>query len=235
MSPHQQPTIEEYIAHKRHAGVPDQQIYTQLVQHGWDPNEVTRLLTDDVPTPPAPAPYHQYAQTGNTGQPIQVENVQYNMTMKPVESKIGLYMRLTMLGLWVSVTAACVFLAQLISKTANSGTDMGMTAVVVISFLAVSLPIFWFANQKRLAAMQKDPRLVDDLFYKKRVRKSLRFAIILTAIAGFISVFTLLSMLFLKNDNSSTKVQDFFAALVYTAGFGGILAFTWKLHAKTQR
>lgn len=231
---HQPQSIEEYIQKQRNAGVSDHAIFSKLVQHGWDQQEVQRLLNDDVPPPPAPLPHHNYTQTGNTGVPMQVENVQYNMNIKPVESKIGLYMRLMMLGLWVSVIAVCSFFAQLASKVADPDmTDMGATIVGVVSFLVVSVPVFWIANLKRKAAMEKDPRLVEDLFFKKRVRKSLRFAVVLTAIATFVAVFTLLSGLFLQNEE--TDMSAFFAALSFALGFGGILAFVWQLHARTQR
>jgi hypothetical protein len=234
MQTHQPQGIEEYIQKQRSAGASDEVIFNKLVQHGWDQNEVRRLLTDDVPAPPAPQQFHGHAQTGNTGTPVQVENVQYNMNIKPVESKIGLYMRLMMLGLWISVFAICILLSQIASKVANPDTtDMGATIVGVFSVLAVSAPVFWIANMKRQAAMLKDPRLVEDLFFKSRVRKSLRFAVVLTAIAGFIFVFNFLSMLFLQN--SSSTADTVFAALFFAAGFGGILAFTWRLHAMTQR
>jgi hypothetical protein len=103
--PHGSP--EHYIETQRKAGIPDNTIMANMIQAGWDHQDVSRLLSNDVPKPPAPLEHHNYSQTGNSGTPLQVENVQYNMKVKPVESKIGTYLRLTMLGLWLTVIAAC--------------------------------------------------------------------------------------------------------------------------------
>ena len=231
---HTPPSIQDYIAAQRDKGISDEHILHQLVQAGWDANEVSQLLAAGVPAPDVPLPPHQYSQTGNTGTPLQVENVQYGMRMRPVESKVGLYLRLTMLGLWVTVFAVCVLLANIIDKVMKDSTaDLGSALVVVLSLCAVSVPLFVVANKKRATAIQNDPRLLDDLFFKKQVRKSLNTAVILTAIAGFITILSLLSTLFLKN--SGLEIADFLMGLIFSAGFGLVLAFTWQLHAKTQR
>src|SRR5690348_2839325 len=122
-------TPEQYVEAQRKAGLSDNEIMSKMIQAGWDHNDVTALLSGDVPPPPSGSPSHNYAQTGNTGVPIQVENVQYNMKVKPVESKIGTYLRLTMLGLWFSVAAVCSLLAGIINKVGNEFYDVGPVAV----------------------------------------------------------------------------------------------------------
>jgi len=230
---HNAPSPEHYIAEQRKAGVSDNSIMAQLIQAGWDHSEVTKLLTAGAPEPPtAPLPAHNYSQTGNTGVPMQVENVQYNMRVKTVESKIGLYVRVTMLGLWLTVIAACSLLAGIINRIEYSYADVGPVAVFAISLAAVAVPILYFGNKKRAREMARDPRLVDDLFYKRRVRHSLVVAVVFAGLTAFSMLYELLSKVFL---HGSTSVAAILSNLVFLLGFGAILAFVWKLHASTQR
>lgn len=225
-------TIEDYIRHKRQSGMSDQDIAEHLVRAGWNQQDVSNLLSDDVPPPPAPLPNNEYSQTGNTGRPLQVENVAYNMKMKPVESKIGIYIRLTMLGLWATVIAVCSLLSTVV-QASDESSDVGAVLVFVISACVISVPIFWIANKKLRAALAADPRLVEDLFFKKKVRGHLMFAVVATAIAGFFAIFQLLSLLFLES--ADANFADSMSALVFALGFGAILAFLWQLHAQTKR
>jgi len=225
-------TPQQYIDAQRKAGVSDNAIMAQMIQAGWDHADVSNMLSSDVPQPPVPMPAHNYSQTGNTGVPLQVENVQYNMRVKPVESKIGLYVRLTMLGLWLTVIAVCSFLSGLINAIAYEGSDFGPIAVFAISLAAVSVPVLIIANQKRAKEMARDPRLIDDLFYKRRIRHSLVVAVVISALTAFSLLYQILSKLFLHGDVSGSSILS---TLVFLLGLGCILAFVWKLHAKTQR
>ncbi len=227
--PHGSP--EHYIETQRKAGVPDNAIMTNMIQAGWDHQEVGRLLSGAVPSPPAPLPNHNYSQTGNTGVPIQVENVQYNMRVKPVESKIGLYLRLTLLGMWLTVVAACSFLSGVITAISEE-SDFGPVAVFSIALAAVAVPVLVIANQKRAKEMARDPRLVDDLFSTRRVRHSLVVATVFSGIMAFTVLYELLAKMFLHSEVSGAGILSSFVFLV---GFAGILAFVWQLHTKTQR
>ncbi len=229
---HHQHTPEQYVEAQRKAGLSDNDIMSQMIQAGWDHADVARLLSGDVPPPPTPLPSHGYSQTGNTGTPIQVENVQYNMKVKTVESKIGLYVRLTMLGLWATVIAGCTLITGIINRVADEFADLGPIAVFSISLAAVSVPVFIIANKKRMKEMLRDPRLIDDLFYKRRIRNSLVTAVVLSGIVAFSTLYQILSKMFL---HSSESVTSILSAFVFLAGFGGVLAFVWQLHTKTQR
>lgn len=230
---------DSFIAAQRKAGHDDQAIIETLVQNGWDRNTAAAAVSgsSNVPPPPPPAqpvPINQYSQTGNTGVPVQVENVAYNMKMRPVESKIGLYMRFTNWGLWISVLAVCGFLSTIVGRIAGSESDLGAATVMAFSVSAIAVPIFFIANKKRLAELGTNPALTDDIFYKRSIRRGLGWAIGLTAISTFIMLFSFLSLLFL-NEDSDNAADTPFQALVYALGFGCALYFYWLLHAKTRR
>jgi hypothetical protein len=124
------------------------------------------------------------------------------------------------------------FLSGVITAIAEDG-DFGPVAVFSIALAAVSVPILVIANQKRGKEMARDPRLIDDLFYKRRIRHSLVVAVVFSGIMAFTVLYELLAKMFLHQDDISGA--SILSSLVFLLGFSGILAFVWQLHAKTQR
>lgn len=227
------PSIHEYVQHQRKAGKTDLDIGMQLMQAGWTQDQINQVLLAGVPAPQAPVAYNQLAQTSNAGTPLQVENVQYNMRMKPVESKVGLYIKIAGAGLWFTVLFLCGFLTTLIHKIAGDGGDLGAALVFTLSLAVVTTPIFILAYRKFRTEQLKNPITSDDIFFKRSVRRSLTWGIIFGAIAAIITLFQFMSALFLKNSGGS--YSSALSALVFALGFGGIVYFYWRLHAKTQR
>lgn len=229
--------IDGFIAVQRKTGQADPAIIDILVQNGWDRDAAATAVngSSHVPPPPAqPVPVNQYSQTGNVGVPLQVENVAYNMKMRPVESKIGLYMRFTNWGLWVSVLAVSGFFATIVSRLAGSESDLGAATVLAFSIAAIAVPIFIVGNKKRVAELNANPALIDDIFHKRSIRHGLGWSIGLTAISAFTMIFGFLSLIFL-NDGSEKDVIVPLQAFVYVLGFGSALYFYWRLHARTRR
>lgn len=229
-----------YIAAQRKAGHNDPAIIETLVQNGWDRNAAAAAVNggSNVPPPPPPAqpaPVNQYSQSGNAGVPLQVENVAYNMRMRPVESKIGLYMRFTNWGLWISVFAVCGFFATIVGRIAGSDSDLGVATALAFSFSAIAVPIFIIANKKRNAELDTNPALIDDIFYKRSIRQGLGWAIGLTAVSTFFMLYGFLSLLFLNKDPDSSDTATPFQAFIYALGFGAALYFYWLQHARTRR
>ena len=185
------------------------------------------------PTVAAALDPNQPAQTSAGGAPMQVENVQYNMRMKPVESKVGLYIKIAGAGLWFTVVFLCIFLATLIQKIAGSSDDMGAALVLTLSLCIVTTPIFIVAYKKFLGERAKNPASADDIFLKKHVRSGLWLSVVLGAITTVITLYQFLSSAFLKN--SASSYSDALSVLVFALGFGGIVYFYWQLHSRTQR
>lgn len=179
------------------------------------------------PTPVQPIPP---AAPVNQIQPVtQIEGMTVNMTS--VESKAGLYTKITFASLWVLVLAACSFITSLVV----GGSDAGAAVVFFLSVAIIATPIFIIANQKRSRELAANPKLTEDVFVKKYLRSTLYTSIIFTAIAAFYFIWLLLSMLFLSEDSSSDNGKGIITALVFAIGSGSILAFCWPMHARTTK
>jgi len=223
------------------------------IKDGMEPSAVVRLLTSsgwqhfsaqkavqeamDVPAPPdnVPlAPVNETAQTGNTDKPVQVENVQYSMGVKPVESRIGTFLKISAAGLWLTAIFVSWFVASIIGLASDGSTD-GLSGQIVftVSLSAVSVPMFVIADRKVREELLKNQALVDDLFFKKNVRSGLNAAIGLTGVTAFITVFTFLSAAFIAD--SDVGFINGFQSLIFTVGFAGALYYYWRLHALTKR
>jgi hypothetical protein len=222
-----------FIDAHRKAGTTDEQITVQLLQAGWPLDQVTQALAHDAPTPDPAVQNNMSAQTGNAGTPMQVENVSYNMRMKPVQSKVGLYIKFAGVGLWLTAFFVSGFFASLIQQLSGSDQQLGQALVFTLSLSVVTVPIFLIAYSKFRAEMKKNPADIDDIFFKQSVRRGLWFNVVIGAIAAVVTVYQLLSTLFLP-DNGTTYASSL-SALCFTLGFGGVVYFYWRLHALTRR
>ena len=159
----------------------------------------------------------------------QPDNLTVNTTS--VESKVGLYTKITFASLWVIVLVAISFISTLLVA---SGA-LAEAAIFFISVAVIAAPIFYIANQKRANEIKNNPQLVDDVFLKKYLRKNLFWAIVFAAISAFVFVWTLLNTLFLNQSSGSDSTNTIISALVSALGFGSIIAFSWKQHAQTTK
>ena len=157
-----------------------------------------------------------------------LENVTLNTTS--VESKVGLYTKVSVLSLWVLVIFAASFLTSLF----NGATDSD-SFLITISIAIIVAPIFVIADQKRRRELKANPALHDDIFVKKYIRKHLFTSIVLTAISAVIFVFSLLKSITDTGSSSDDLGHTIVGALMFSLGFGAVLAFCWAQHARTTR
>lgn len=227
---------QSFINEQAKSGKSAAEITELLVNNGWDRNAATTEVNNvlNVPQPQNPVPVTQTAQTGASGTPMQVENVQYNMNVKPVESKVGVYIRIASIGLVVGVLTVVYLINSLIAKQISSeDIDLGVVFVLSISLLAVAIPTYYISNSKLSKELAGNSALYDDLFLKKTVRRSLVGSVILTAMSLFFTLFTFISLMFLEGSN--LELEDAYGWLLYSLGFGAILAYFWRLHKRTKR
>src|SRR3990167_10562280 len=227
---------KNFIKEQVKTGKSDAEITDLLVNNGWDRStasaEVNKII--GIPQPQNPVAANQSAQTGASATPVQVENVQYNMNVKPVESKVGVYVRIASIGLAVGVLTVIYIINSLIAKQLSNDTvDLGIVMVLSISLLAVAIPTYYISNSKLTKELSDNPSLYDDLFFKKTVRRSLVSSVILTAGSLFFTIYGFASVMFL--DKSDLKPQHAYAWLAYTLGFAVIMAYYWRLHKRTKR
>lgn len=176
----------------------------------------------------------QTSQTGAQGPaPIQVENVQYNMRVGTVRSKIGLITFLFAIGAWV-ISFVAIFLLTAIQVTISGGENIVLGTVIVFSIavLVPVAPIFWYVRNRLNKVLVESPGLVDDLFFKRTIRLSLIIAIFIAVIRIIGFVYSLLSRLFLDGNSTwSSIINSFIAAVV----FSGLALLFLQYQLKTKR
>lgn len=236
--PKEQDEVTKYIQSELKAGRSQAEVVGALVASGWQQDAAQTVVSQaaGVPMPPsgsaAPAPPNTTSQTGNAGTPLQVENVQYNMTMAPVESRVGFFLKIASVGLWFMAFFVAVTLATLIAKADDSSIEVAGVIVFTVSLSVAALPTFFIANKKMEEEFAKNPAQVDDLFFKKATRSGLYGAVVLTAISVISAVYNLLASAFLEDGGS---VTGFFQAFAFVIGFGAVMAYFWRLHGRTKR
>lgn len=150
-----------------------------------------------------------------------------------VDSKIGLYSRVAFIALWILTWAACIGISSIILNT----DGVGEVLIFMFSVVVIAAPIFVIANNKRAGQLVSNPALVEDIFYKKYLRRHLFGTIVVASLSAFIFVLNLLNTLFLSKGEASGEDggKIIIASLIYTIGFSAMLAFFWKLHARTTK
>ena len=233
-----QDEVTKYISGELKAGKSQAEVVDALVANGWQADAAQAAVSQAAGTPPpppasaAPAPPNTTAQTGNAGSPIQVENVQYNMAMNPVESRVGFFLKIASVGLWFMAFFVAVTLATIIARVDDESVEIASILVFTVSLAVAAVPTFFIANMKMQTELEKNPAQVDDLFFKKATRTGLYIAVLATGISVIAAVYNLLGSAFLDNSGS---VTGFFQSLAFVASFGAVLAYFWALHAKTRR
>lgn len=233
-----QDEVTKYISGELKAGKTQAEVVQALVANGWqvEPAQAAVNQASGTPPPPpssaAPAPPNTTAQTGNAGSPIQVENVQYNMAMNPVESRVGFFLKIASVGLWFMAFFAAVTMATIIARVDDESVEIAGILVFTVSLAVAAIPTYFIANNKMNEELQKNPAQVDDLFFKKATRTGLYVAVIATGISVIAAVYNLLGSAFLEDSGS---VTGFFQSLAFAASFAAVLAYFWSLHGKTKR
>lgn len=184
--------------------------------------------TNPQPAPAAPPPPPQ----PTTAAPVNQSNLEgVTINTASVESKAGLYTKVTFVSLWVLVFATTGFLTSLI----HGSDDVAGIIVFFVSVALIATPVFVIANSKRGKELKANPALIEDVFVKKYLRKNLFLSVVATAIAAFYFVYITLSTVFVNDGSSDGATKSIMTALVYTLGFGAILAFCWIQHARTTK
>ncbi len=229
---------EAFIKQQLENGATPQQVVSMLVSNGWQTEQAQQAVNNASSPPPPPPPPAQAApanttsQTGNEGTPLQVENVQYNMKMKPVRSRIGLFSRFVAIALWILSFFVGSSLVAIVGRFTDSSVDVAEGLVLTIALSVVLVPIFVVANKKLKAELAKNPNIVDDLFFKKSVRANLYAGVIIAGLLVFIAVFAFLSIFFLGDEGNAIEALH---PLLFAGAFSSVIFYYWPLHAKTRR
>ena len=187
--------------------------------------------------PPMPTAGAATSQTGGAGAPIQVENVQYNVNVGKVKSKIGLASTLTSIFGWITVFVVAfglVSLGEILFPGLGADPEGAKEFLVFgISVLVPVLPLFIFSVKRLNKALAENPLSIDDLYFKRSIRFNLVFGLIITCFWTIAFVYNILAMTLLQNkDVTGGAIFDSFFFFVTPAAF---VYFFWTYQQKTKR
>ncbi len=172
-------------------------------------------------------------QTGGMGTPVQVENVQYNVQVGKMQSKVGLISHFFTLGAWAIAIVGAMVLTALRAQVFSHAGGVGEIIVFGISVLVPVVPIFWYARTRLNKVLQDNPAAIDDIFFKKSIRFHLVAA---TAVGVFWIVrfvYSLLSGVFLSS--GSLDAGTVIDTLIFAALFTGLAFLFLQYQLKTKR
>lgn len=181
------------------------------------------------------APQQPPSQASAPQTPVQVETVTYNVKVGAVESKVGLAFTLLSGSLFFLGLIVWIFLRNLINllfEGAGSADVGGMLVFTVAATIALA-PAVYMANKRLNANLQENPAAIEDIRFKKKLRRSFLFYTILSILGLFATVYSLLSAAFLKSNGLG--IQAFLNFLVFFAIVGSLAWFYWKYQKRTTR
>ena len=215
--------INTYIKNKREAGVSDQEIRTNLISAGWQPEMVDSALSgkiNDAPPPPPPAP----SQTAPASPPVAV--VQTFTTR-------GLEYVIMFISLWVTATSIAFLLHNIVNTAFGNVDDYLDTAPIATASLIVALPIFTVLFIRLKKAEKENPEIMNDPSRKRAVQLTL----VVTFIVGLWNIIWYLYS-FLNAGNavdtyagsatSLNPVGDLIHTLISVGIAGSIFAYYWR-------
>lgn len=183
-------------------------------------------MNTDQPAPQQPVQPQQQApvmaQTGAASTPLQVENVQYNVSVGKTKSKIGVATFFMALCAWVmGFLGIALLLAIREALIPGEGDSMEIkeTIVFVISGLIPFVAVFAYAFVRIGAIIRDNPAAIDDIFFKRLIRWNLGVAGIIAMLTVFFAIYNTLSLLVLKDPEmmASTVADSFIFMLAFVA------------------
>jgi MFS family permease len=177
------------------------------------------------------------SQTGVAETPVQVESMHYNVAVGKVTSKVGLITNilggvLFFLGLVVWYFASS-FVDGVFGSVSFSESGFGEVAVFTVAAMAALIPAFIVARKRLEVALQENPAAIEDIYFKKVIRRYFTWYVVLSIIGVFAFVYSLLASLFLAS--SDVGLSEVLNAAVFLAVVGAIAWFYWGYQQRTKR
>ena len=188
----------------------------------------TNFPNQDGTNQPGPS-----SQTGSPQKPIQVENVQYNVRVGKFFSRVGFA--------FVVASTSLIFLALVLAWTLHgvAGQMFGFAKDVVteriIILIALSVPLIplHLFSTKRLKKLIENPVNLEDIIFKKHLRKALWGEIIIGVFYISYGIYKGLSVIFL--DKSGSAAEAFSSAIFYGGAFALLALWSYSFQKLTQR
>jgi hypothetical protein len=218
--------IESLIAESRKRGLADGDIEEKLVGAGWDRQTVVARLNrkeSDLPVPPPPSTT-----------PLQVENVQTSVIGGEVPTRMGI------LTFFFAASAASLgwvafsFLHEARMYVLDQGFDslkFREGLAMDISLLLFGGLVFWYCRRRIDGILRDTPAAANDIFFRRNIRYSLRFSLILALLFGFIVVMSGLQSILADMEFDSAGFID---TLSMGLVFASLTALFWGYSKKSS-
>ncbi len=212
------PQLQQYIATKRIAGVPDNLIKDNLIAAGWSADLVSVGLGEtnhnDAPPPPPSA---------TTTMPTQSAPV----TVVATRSTQGLEYLIMFISLWVAATSLAFLLHGTVDGLFNNTGSLEEVLPLASTAILVTLPIFSLMFLRLKRSEQKNPNERNDPSRKNAIHLTL----IVTFLLGLYNVITYLYGFMGGHQDYETHVSPIADLLhtVITLGItGSIFTYYWR-------
>lgn len=172
------------------------------------------------------------SQTGAPGEPVQVENVQYNVDVNDYRSKVALIFSITSTAFAVGGFMLASFLYSVTGSVFNFTDEPVVTAQLAISVLIPCIVIGAIALRRLNQLFTVSPEVLEDIKFKARLRKIFLFFLTISAIGSMIAIFNFINI-FVEPDEST--VQNQFVSLYYVGGAIIMTLWLYTLQKRTQR
>ena len=181
-----------------------------------------------------PQNQNSQAQTGTVGQPIQVENVQYNVSVGSLQTKVALAFSFTSVTLALIVFFAALTVYSVLGNVLGFHLNDFKTMIVAfISMLVPLAPLFFFSNKRLKKIINENPSAIEDVIFKKILRSALILEVFLAVVIITSYTYMVLSILFLENEGS--LAQSLSSLIVFGGAFGYLAYWTYTYQELTKR
>jgi len=173
------------------------------------------------------------SQTGSPQKPIQVENVQYNVRVGKFFSRVGLAFTVAS----VSLIFLMLVLAWVLHGVTGQmfGFEKGVVTERIILLIAISVPLLplHLFSTKRLKKLIENPVNLEDIIFKKHLRKALWGEILIGVYYISWGIYKGLSVIFL--DKSGSAAEAFSSAVFYGGAFALLALWSYSFQKLTRR
>lgn len=233
------PELDAFIAQKRTEGQSDEMILQELVTAGWEKAMVLAALAGgNIPQPAVITPVAPVtSQTSGAGQPVQVENIQYNVKVDKVRSKTGLASMVSGLMAWmIAIVGMFILLIvrqAILPDAGEASSDLLEMIVFGVAVLVPVLPIGIFATKRLNRALAENPAAIDDIFFKRSIRWNLILSLFVAGLWAIVFVYNLLAIIVLGDENVTRGMT--LDSFLFFAPFMGLVYFFWTYQRQTKR
>lgn len=177
------------------------------------------------------------SQTGVNTAPLQVENVQYNVTVGKVVSKAGFASKIFTFFGWVTAIMATLILlafrAMWLPDVVEDTQAAKETLVFAVAVLVPVLPIWIFSIKRLNKVLVENSVNLDDVFFKKSIRFHLFASIFIACGWAIIFVYNILAKIILDNQEIERgAIVDSFLFFLPIFSLG---CFFWSYQKQTKR